>query len=470
MASASTSLATDFKVSNGETPSQEMLKTTNSISQNSITWTFSVPVSYGQFANGDYFVIDPGSGVKINSINPASVSSARSMNGSMINPGGNINQGYDEGMYGAAYADSLNVALDINSNRPLLLRAGESLVSTRSLATAGARPQISDMAILTCLSSVPASGAFRPPYVGSNKTISFNISDINYSALGILNPLTGAPDIAIYETMMQKVWYEAMPGWIGQFPRATNHMRGMVNIGYSSDMGKWSNVALLLLQCNYTNTQKKQLLIYMLQYAIDISGCIVNGVTFTDNGGHGHGRKSILALGAAVFNNSTMIAQLDHAKYGVFGEDTLINAVTSTYYSKTACGYNGTFCSDPKAQYNSKSQPVGTPEWTFDGTINSANANRQADYRDAYGNNIAGMLSALIMGQEAHWNRAISFDYAKRFRNLMKEGTVGAYGEYTPSVWVTAMIDAYWDMYLGTTSSPPASKSPIAPTELRIKP
>ena len=43
--------------------------TTGQISQFGITWTFAQPVTYGQFANGDYWVVGP---VQIASIDPPS--------------------------------------------------------------------------------------------------------------------------------------------------------------------------------------------------------------------------------------------------------------------------------------------------------------------------------------------------------------------------------------------------------------
>ena len=431
------------------------------LTQNTITWTFDQDYTTGQFANGDYYVVDPGSGVTINIISPNSVTGSRSINGSMISPGPTINQGYDEGMQAATYSDTLNVALDVDAGSPLVLNAGESLVSTRSQVTPDIRPQMSDMAILTCLSFAPATGSFRPPYSGTDKTVKFNISDINYNDLGKLDPLTGAPSFSTYETLLKDVWYEAMSGWVGQFPRAVNNLDGQnpSDIAYGSRMATDSGTALLLLQCDYSDAVKEDLLIYMLQYAIDISGAVTNGTTFLDNGGHGHGRKGILALGAAIFNDSVMIAQLDAEIFAVFGEDNLIQAVESNWYSTDMCNYDGGSCGDPEVQYSLTDHPVGTPEWSHAGSLGAlylksaftggSSGDGRASYRSSYGSDIAGMLSALITDQENNWNRSLSFDYVERFRVLMTEGTVGAWGTYTPGTWVTNMYDTYWDTYRG---------------------
>ncbi len=52
--------------------------TTTSLSQFGITWNFSQPVTYGQFVNGDYWVIGP---VMVTSVSPTpSVAPASEVN------------------------------------------------------------------------------------------------------------------------------------------------------------------------------------------------------------------------------------------------------------------------------------------------------------------------------------------------------------------------------------------------------
>lgn len=68
-----------------------------SVSQYGITWTFDKNYTVGQFVNGDYWVLDPGDGVRITDISPGYTThptTGRAMNGSMINPATAL-QGYD---------------------------------------------------------------------------------------------------------------------------------------------------------------------------------------------------------------------------------------------------------------------------------------------------------------------------------------------------------------------------------------
>ncbi|GAG06733.1 unnamed protein product [marine sediment metagenome] len=111
----------------------------NSLSQFGITWTFDKELStdgagntyqYGQFANGDYWVVGS---VTIVGIDPLSNEvEGRTMHGSMVNPSpedGQI-QGYDSAVAttGNIYDANYNVALDVDAENPLVLSAHSSLV------------------------------------------------------------------------------------------------------------------------------------------------------------------------------------------------------------------------------------------------------------------------------------------------------------------------------------------------------
>src|SRR5665647_1227881 len=108
-----------------------------SVTQYGITWTFDADYTVGQFVNGDYYVVDPGSGVNIVNINPGDAirpSTTQHMNGSMINPS-SATQGYDGFGYdgaGGLYSDSVNVGIGISGSTPIILYGDSSLVSTIS--------------------------------------------------------------------------------------------------------------------------------------------------------------------------------------------------------------------------------------------------------------------------------------------------------------------------------------------------
>ena len=163
------------------------------ITQYGITWimerTGGIPYTEGDgmrglFANGDHWVIGP---VNIIAIYPRTTdktsSGGRAMNGSMVNPKPDWNQGYESDVIGSTYKSSLNAALGVSSTKPLTLQPGSSLVSTMSVQAPGSTPQVQDAAVLTVLSAAAPEGSFRPPYCGGDKSIKYNVGELKEELL-----------------------------------------------------------------------------------------------------------------------------------------------------------------------------------------------------------------------------------------------------------------------------------------------
>ena len=139
--------------------------------------------------------------VTITSINPLRQTvDERVVNGTMINPhAGNIGDGYGQGYDSAA--SQWNAALNVGDDLPLAVAAGSSVVSTISRPSEISKTAVKTAAILTVLSQAPAEGSFRPPYSGTDKTIYFNKSDLDYTKLSNLTEQTECP-FTIYSSGM----------------------------------------------------------------------------------------------------------------------------------------------------------------------------------------------------------------------------------------------------------------------------
>jgi len=162
----------------------------SSVTQYGITWTFNTTYQVGQFVNGDYFVINPGAGVVVNSVSPTPITGRH---GSMRNPAVPSSQGFDDRSY--AYNASLRVAF------PVTLATNDVLISTISQLDDGpqwdganddSKVNLATAAILTVLSSSPPVGTFRPSYADPSKTL-YNASSINTAVLPRLST-TGMPN------------------------------------------------------------------------------------------------------------------------------------------------------------------------------------------------------------------------------------------------------------------------------------
>jgi len=336
--------------------------TTNQISQFGITWTFDKQYEYGQFANGDYWVVGP---VTIVDINPRSiVSSGRTINGSMVNPLSTYRQGFDSNIvaYDVSYNAGRPSNSDLSVNNPLIVTAGKSVVSTKSLATPIQSVLLENAAVLTVLSSAPPPDSFRPPYVGTDKTIRFNKLNLNYNLLSSLAPVPGTPTLhkdtlsdptnqqETVERRFERPWLDFVPSASGTAIHPTQCMQP-----YSREAADDVGIGSLMLNLDYSNSEKEILLVRMVQLGIDEYGVVTNGGlnAFENDGGVFSGHKWPILFAGIMLNDSNMKAigqksgdYLYSGSYGAgnpppdyihFGEDD------QTFYVKAADIYSSPY-------------------------------------------------------------------------------------------------------------------------------
>lgn len=389
------------------------------VSQHGITWTFSADHTVGQYANGDYYVVAP-SGLTITAISPASTDTAgRVINGSMVNPSGanaSPTQGFDSAMYDGyespAYSSALNAARpggnDLSVGNPLVLPAGSSLISSISHATAGNRPQLTDAAVLTVVSAAPASGSFRPPYTGTDKTHSWNKSQLNYSILRSLTPTANWPALATVEGYFARPWIEINTSWIGRYMHPVNNQPD-----YGREIAWNLGTGLLALHLNYSNAQKEALYVRLVQYGLDVYGAARTGGIWEDLGGHNQGRKMPLLLAGLALNDSAVLAYANPASHNIFQDDRQTWYVVQYDVGRVLYTADGR----PREQYIQAD--VGLPEWGEQHTRAEQRDGRNwdASYRDICGQTFAAhaLAAQLTTGARTTWNHQAFFDYADRY-------------------------------------------------------
>lgn len=169
----------------------------SSVTQYGITWTFDKEYPVGQFVTGDYFVV--GDTVTVSSVNPASSGTGTSFrDGSMVNPG--TSEVWKHAYDGRANTgDVFDEDLDVSF--PVALSANDSLCSSISNETDVSWSYVNTIAVLTVLSTAPYADCFRPPCVGTTRTL-FRWSTV-VGNLGLIPNLTlpdGAslPDASAY--------------------------------------------------------------------------------------------------------------------------------------------------------------------------------------------------------------------------------------------------------------------------------
>lgn len=399
----------------------------NPIVHGDITWTFSTNETVGQFANGDYYVVDDAS-VTLNSISPAWNSTG---NGAMLNPTPDEAHGYHTNIgYLGNYSAALNVADDV----PISLSAGDVLVSTTSYAGDAGTSYIDDARVLTVVSSAPSSGTFRPGY-SSDGTILHNISSIDYNTLGSLAPTASVPSMASVEAYFDGLWLDHKSAWTGRYIHPHQHMQS-----YGRELCYELELGALMLQLNYSNATKEDLLINLIQIGIDNYSIAVNGDNYTwiNDGGHSGCRKFPILLAGIVLDDTDMKAIGDKSgeylydgEYGAnneppdyihFGEDDQVFYVKDEDVTLTSGDYTGY---------------IDMPEWCMRHTDGAEGCDPDWDvigYRECCTmiSWDGWILAAHIMGMQSLWNNDALFDYADRY-NAIENGLPDPFGYTVPN-------------------------------------
>ncbi|MBS3119170.1 hypothetical protein J4417_05870, partial [Candidatus Woesearchaeota archaeon] len=435
----------------------------SNISQWNITWFFDKCYRVGNFVNGDYWVVGP---VNIVNITPASTDIAgRVMHGSMINPSpaNGSSQGYDSIMhqYGSinvnSYVASLNAArpngMDLSASNPLQVKGNSSLISTISFGVS-TRPQTKSAAVLTVLDASPSVDSFRPAYSGNDKEIIYQVSNLNFSKLLKLPLTSGAPTPSSIEYKVAKPWIDHIPSFLARYQHPADNMQD-----YSRDFSEDESIIALVLNLNYSDEEKKTLLISFVQLGIDNYRNILLGKDLAEGNwvpleGQNMGRKLPIVfaglvlsddkmLSIGVWNSSIPVGNLNP----VFQEDLNIFKVFESDVGRAVQGVNA---GDGVAETYNPSH-VGLPEWgsrhygPYD-DITRDNANWGAEYRHI---NTMGMLGTAlavnIMGLRDHWKNDLFFDYYDRV--VVTEKQMGYWIGYRDQSWGGAINEFIFNMW-----------------------
>lgn len=421
------------------------MATASSVTQFGITWTFDTTYTVGTFANGDSWVLDPGAGVTITSTTPAfTTANGFDQHGMMANPTAGLSS-----PHGFGATSGYNSALNELKLLPKTYAGGTSLITATGRSdqlgykvpdTQPNRPQLVDGAVLTIVSSTPTAGDFRPPYCGTDKTLNWNTSDINYDKLHSLsqpNGGTNVPALAGLEAAFERPWFEVNTQWNGRYIHPANNQPD-----YSRDISNRVGQALLSLQLDYTNLQKETLLIRLMQFGIDVYGAAVSGGYWPAKGGQCHGKKAPVLLAAHVLGDATMLAWADREQHNIFQED-----LQTFYVAQSDVDDCPKYTADNRQRECYTSEMIGTAEWgeQHSGTGGQKTrdaSNWNASYRRIVGHStLAHALCANMMGTRSLHNWEAYFDYLDRYwliEEPFRGGGTDKIGLFEADMW-----DAY---------------------------
>jgi len=296
--------------------------TVASITKDGITWTFAQPVAAGQFVTGDYYIVGPAT---VSAIDPAPTSAAPYVNGSVLNlPTSNGKSGFDSRLNDGA-DQSWWFDASFRSYPPIALKAGDVLVSARSLATPSSLPRpmrsmdmnqspVASYSVLTVLSAPAPADAFRPSYCDRTQTM-HRASVVQRSLLPSLAPPNPSqtPTLAQFETWFRRPWIDTNAFL---FDAPAEYMPS-----YGAQVAAAVGFAALTLTLDQPAADKVNLTNYLVQYGIDLFGCVKAGYGWPGFGGHRSGRKLPILFAGILIGDETM-KNVSATYLDKFGEDT----------------------------------------------------------------------------------------------------------------------------------------------------
>lgn len=288
------------------TPQLEELSSQESITQDGIIWTFSEPARVGRFVNGDPYIVGPAT---IVAIDPPPEGGR---NGSVLNlPATNNRSGFDDRVEGNRYDPGLR------SDPPIRMVPGDALVSTISVETVGelkavlrrsddTHSPVRTASILTCMDAPVPTDAFRPSYCDPSNTV-YLARNLHRERLSNLPRVLSTPSLSEFEGYLRRPWIDTVQF---EFDCPIEYMPH-----YGREIGRAVGMVSLMLMLDFTPEEKEPLLVYLVQYGVDLYGAVQAGHPgWPAHGGHGNGRKWPIVFAGVLFEDEAM--QHPDAKFG----------------------------------------------------------------------------------------------------------------------------------------------------------
>lgn len=447
-----------------------------------ITFTFDTSYPVGTYWNGDPWVSRGAGSVTVSAMSPAgqgdgtiaaSTGADRVRNGAMwnwntgteaaqnvglINGAGESDQAFD------SHQPSINFQAydDARQIDPALTGASFVASSDGAILKAKSNPDgsigegnlsrgnvITDVGILTVVSTPPPANAFRPGAHTTNKAHRWTTADVNYSL--VPSGLAAPGSTPNYADASEKVLRHHLMGSLnydtGRVLMPLNHMRN-----YGQDNAMEIIHAVLFSMTNACTTQQRETILNsVVQIGIDVYDRYNEGGRWHGNGGLYRGYKFPLVVAATLLDDAGMkaVAAINPttaagggAVHDAFGDDRTIWYVEAGDVGRSLdAGHEQYIASD-----------VGDPEWGEQHTEQNGRDDRSetANYRGINHRGIVGAALAcqMITGARANWNWQPLFDYADRVmeRDFFASGETLSFG------------GTVWGNFTGTNDVPQFQK------------
>lgn len=402
-----------FSCTKASTPPPSGLPLLDSVSVDGVTWRFLQKAPVGRFINGDYYVVG---NVTVKSVRPLPTAER---NGSVLNlPVTNQEaSGFDSRVVSGRFRANLRARF------PLAMKPGDALISSISLDTIGSiepwlregnneKPEspVKTVSVLTCLAAPVATDAFRPSYCDRKQKI-YHADSLRRGLLPSLPKVDAIPDIKTWASHFRRPWLDVC--FFG-FDAATEYQAV-----YGREVARSVGMGTLMLMCDFSRAEKESLLIYTVQYGIDLWGIARAGYPgWQAFGGHGSGRKWPIVFAGIMLGDKAMQSPEKSLPNVQFGEDMQTMYETCWTGAKVVyAGHQGVWkgkpvSSDPNWGPYERLQPSQWP--CGEGNDCLGENYRRCCTSIAW---VGEALAARIMHAKKLWDHDAFFDYINRWMN-----------------------------------------------------
>jgi hypothetical protein len=419
--------------------------TTTELSQYGITWTFAEPVEFGQFVNGDYWVVGP---VTVVEVDPApAVVNGNYVHGSMINPRLG-SQGYDSRTTRsrAPYDSTSRVQF------PVTIQPDASLISSisRDLNNEAPIPVLKSAAVLTVIRAPAHEDAFRPGLIGDDKP-QYRAGSIRWDLLPNLSETPSAPDsLYYYERSFQRPWLLHNGSWTSRYISPTDNMPD-----YHQDIAiLLSHGAVAML--TDLGVDRTELVINYLQVAIDY---------YTMQQSPGEGRYNYrwpIVFAGIMLGNDSMRFMWKNGDYGTsaYQDDKIYLWADSVRTKRSAIlpvgetwtGHDVFWRIKPGeyAPNQFSHEELHPNEWDWiEQEGYPGGGTKQESYRRMHSVSTVGFgLAALAFGAQDEFDFDIYFDYADRWMSetegFLESKGHGVDGIHPVQTSKSTFVDEMW--------------------------
>lgn len=329
--------------------------------------------------------------------------------------------GTDSGVYVHAYEASKNIQLSL----PYSVSPGDSItVSIMRDDLPSTKVPVYKIVVFMFVSEAPPAGSFRPGFYGTDRSLAFNESDIQWDRIANY-PRAGLTTCPTQTYMEDEVrfpplpWHEWGADWTAtkvrpQYNTANTNAENTAQFSAQrfGDAAMWINL-------DWTQAQKRKIVIRLIQNGIDMCSYHMAGGQMLASGSHQTGWKFPAFLAAVLLQDPDMLAITRNHHNFVEGSLTTYRislSDLSRYY--TLDGTNYPFLYEDVGTYWWGIQHYSQSDKDRQPTIPTADP-----YQGIYGLIVPSLLAVRMMQAESDWGWGIAFRYMPRHLSIFGIGT-----------------------------------------------